>query len=184
MAVGDLLRYARRVLFPKATPEQQLLRLVKPHPIRRVVELGVDSLGVSTLLLDTLVKREPADPVHYTAFDSFDDRPEDDEPLSLVAAYRRVVATKARVRLTPGSLERSLAAEANALVNTDLLLLGRRATGEAIGNGWFFLPRMLHPGTLVVQRVTPAEADAPDWRVVPVGEVLARGAASRSLRAA
>jgi hypothetical protein len=184
MAVGDFFKYARRVLFPKATPEQQLLKLVKPHKIGRVVELGIDSLDTTAALLAALGKLGNETPVAYTAVDRFDDRPAGEERLSLVATYRRLIATGAKVRLTPGGFATALASEANSLAGTDLLLMSRGLTDEAVGHGWFFVPRMLHPGTIVIQRVAGADADAPDWRVVPTDEVLSKAAGRPARRAA
>lgn len=184
MAVGDLFKYARRALFSKPTPERQLLRLAKQHAIRRVVEVGVESIESTTQLLGELVKQAKGETVKYTALDLFDARPDGAPKMSLVGAYRGFVATGAKVRLTPGALAGSLASEANSLADTDLLLLSREASDEALAHAWYYVPRMCHPGTLVLRRVDGEDADSPgEWRTIPLDEVAAR-ASQRTTRLA
>lgn len=185
MAVGDLFRYAVRAFFSKPTPERQLLRLAKQHTIRRVVEVGVESVDSTAQLLDVLVKQAKGEPVKYTALDLFDARPQGAPTTPLVGVYRRLVSTGARVRLTPGDLAASLAAEANSLADTDLLLLSREASDEALAFAWFYVPRMCHPGTLVLRRTdAEAETDAGEWATVPLSEVAARASVRPARRAA
>lgn len=186
MAVGDLFRYAARVLFSKTTPtpEKQLLRLAKQHTIRRIVEVGIDSVDSTAQLLDVLVKQAKDAPIKYTALDLFDARPQGAPSTPLVGVYRRFIATGAKVRLTPGDLAPSLCAEANSLADTDLLLLSREASDEALAHAWFYVPRMCHPGTLVLRRTDGEAADAAgEWAPVSLSDIAAR-ANSRPLRRA
>lgn len=174
MAVGDLLKYAHRALFAKPSPERQLLKLVKQQPIRRVVEVGVESIETTSQLLNALAKQAGGEPIVYTAIDPFDERPAPLEPLPLRQAYRSLVATQAQTRLIPGPLGPSVAAEANSLADTDLLLLSREASDAELGGAWFYIPRMCHPGTMVLRRV---EGETPDsqggWAAVMLDEVSA-----------
>ena len=180
MAVGSLWKLAQRALFSKPTPEQQLLRLLKTATVRRVVEVGVDSIDATEQMLAAIVKQAKGDPVRYTAIDPFDERPAGEGALPLMAAYRRLVATGARVRLAPGTLAGKLAAEANALADTDLVMLSRAATDAALAGGWFYLPRMCHPATLVVRRRVEAAEGSPEaWSVVALAEVAQRATPAR-----
>ncbi|MEN0111869.1 MAG: hypothetical protein AAF805_14210 [Planctomycetota bacterium] len=184
MAVRGLFEYARRALFSAPSPEQQLLRATKRHEVRRVVELGVDSLDGSHSLLATLVKRAGEEPVRYVGFDAFDERSAETEPLSLIDAHRRLSGGGARVRLTPGGPVAGVAAEANALADTDLLILSSLATDAALASVWFFLPRMCHAATLVLRRDASAADDEAAYRVVPVSELVARSGLDATRRAA
>jgi hypothetical protein len=177
MAVGDLFRYAARAFFSKTapTPEKQLLRIAKQHTIRRVVEVGIDSVDSTAQLLDALVKQAKDAPIKYTALDLFDARPQGAPSTPLVGVYRRFIATGAKVRLTPGDLAPSLCAEANSLADTDLLLLSRDASDEALAHAWFYVPRMCHPGTLVLRRTDGESSDtAGEWQTIPLAEISAR----------
>lgn len=175
MAVGELFRYARRAFFSKPTPEKQLLRLAKQQPVRRVVEVGVESLESTIELLTTLVKQARGEAVAYTALDPFDERVAGADGLSLVSAYRQLVATGASVRLKPGGLGGLVAAEANSLADTDLLLLSREASDAALGTAWRYVPRMCHPGTLVLRRVDgDTDEQTGEWRTLSLQEISDR----------
>lgn len=186
MAVGDLFKYAHRALFAKPSPERQLLKLVKQQPVRRVVEIGVDSIETTSVLLTALLKQAAGEPVVYTAIDPFDERPADEAPLPLMEAYRTLVPTPAQTRLVPGRLGMAVAAEANSLADTDLLLLSQQATDAELAEAWFYVPRMCHPGTLVLRRLEGEDADSlGDWVAVSLEEVsgLASQAPPRKLAA-
>lgn len=175
MAVGSLFRYAQRALFAKPTPERQLLKLVKQQPIRRVLEVGIDSLDTSEQLLQALGKQAGGDELAYTAIDAFEERDAGASPLPLMQAYRRLIATGAKVRLTPGALAETIAAEANSLADTDLLLLSTTATDAQLETAWYYVPRMCHPGTLVLRRcVGPEDGTQDAWNAVPLEEIAAR----------
>lgn len=187
MAVGDLFRYAARALFSKAapTPEKELLRIAKQHTIRRIVEVGIDSVDSTAQLLEALVKQAKDAPIKYTALDLFDARPQGAPSTPLVGVYRRFIATGAKVRLTPGDLAPSLCAEANSLADTDLLLLSREASDEALTHAWFYVPRMCHPGTLVLRRTECETTDAVgEWQTIPLAEISARANYRPARRAA
>lgn len=185
MAVGGFFERARRAFFSKPTPEQSLLKLVKGQPIHRVVELGIESLETTAKLLAQLDKQAGGERLTYTAIDPFDERPADTQPLTLAETYRQLVATGARLQMTPGRLAASIATQANSLADTDLLLLSSQATDEALDTSWYYLPRMCHPGTLVFRRHDGQEADDPgDWLPVTLEEIAARaGASDRRLAA-
>lgn len=172
MAVGDLFKYAHRALFAKPSPERQLLSLVKPHPIRRVVEVGIDSIDTTTQLLAALRKQAAGESIQYTAIDAFDERDSVETPLPLRQAYRALTSTEAQTRLVPGRLELAVASEANSLGDTDLLLLSSAATDGALADTWFYVPRMCHPGTLVLRRLESDPAGSQDaWASVSMDRV-------------
>lgn len=186
MAVGDLFKYAHRALFAKPSPERQLLKLVKGHPIRRVVEVGVDSIDTTTQLLAALRKQAAGESIQYTAIDAFDERATGEPPLPLRQVYRTLISTEAQTRLVPGRLGPAVAAEANSLGDTDLLLLCSAATDEALAEAWFYVPRMCHPGTLVLRRLESDLAESQeDWTAVSMDQVaaLAHRDSSRRLAA-
>lgn len=184
MAVGGLFRYAQRALFAPPTPDRQLLRLTKGHSIRRVVELGLEDVATTKRLLEQLVKNAGGETVSYTVIDLFEQRGQGVPQLRLADAYRELRPTDVRMRVAPGSISSGLANEANALGDTDLLLLAQHATDDAIGAAWFYIPRMCHPGTVVLRResfdpAAPAEA----WTPIPLAEIARKSAASGRLAA-
>lgn len=179
MAVGGLFSFARQALFSKPTPEKQLLKAIRQQPIRRVVELGVDSAEATVAMLTALAKQAGGEPIDYTALDPFEVRPADQDPLALAGYYRRLMATGARVRLKPGEVAPGVAAHANSLADTDLLLLSRRTTDADLGPSWFYVPRMCHPGTLVFRRHEGETAeDRGEWRPIALETVSAQAGAA------
>jgi hypothetical protein len=184
MAIGALLRFAKRAFFSKpAPPDPQLVALVKELRVTSIVELGIESLAQTQLLLATAVAGAPDERVRYTGFDWFDLRPAGLEPLSLLATHRALSGSGAAVKLAPGGPTEGLRSEANALAGTQLLLLSRHADDEAMGPLWYLVPRMCSPQTLVLQRVVGGEEGHPDWASLPLDEV-SRRAGGRTLRRA
>ncbi|TWT48801.1 hypothetical protein [Botrimarina hoheduenensis] len=179
MGVGAFLRYARDAFFAKPTPERQLIKLARQHSVRRVVELGIGSLEQTQTLLKAIVDSAGGAGVSYTAVDPFEQREPGQAPLSLIAAHRTLSVCGVKARLTPGDPEHSLATVANSLSDTDLVVLPL-GIGERSGSpAWFYLPRMCHPGTLVVEP-TPRAEEPDTWTVWPLADVQrqARQAAS------
>lgn len=185
MSVGGLFRYAQRALFSKPTPERQLVRLVKKESIRRIVEVGVDSLDDTLGVLQACVKQARGDTVSYTALDLFDERPQSAGPLPLVSGYRQLVATGTKVRLVPGVPIGSLIREANSLADTDLLLLSQAIDDNALSSAWFYLPRMCHPGTHVFRLTQGESSDSPaEWRPISLEEIAQRAGGTPARMAA
>jgi hypothetical protein len=184
MAIGALFRFAQRAFFSKpAPPDPQLVRLVKEHRVTRIVELGIESLAQTQLLLATAVAGTPDERVRYAGFDWFDLRPEGLEPLSLLATHRALAGSGAAVKLAPGGPAEGLRSEANGLAGTQMVLLSRHADDAAMAAVWYLVPRMCSPETLVLQRVVGEGEGAPDWAPLSIDEV-SRRAGGRALRRA
>ena len=109
--------------------------------------------------------------IDYTGIDLFDARSRSDSPgLTVKAAYRKLVATGARIRLVPGDPFAALSRVANELLETDLVIVTAGLAPESLLKAWFFLPRMLHEdshvfleeldgreGRITLRLMTPAE---------------------------
>lgn len=180
MAVGGIFRYAQRALFAAPTADRQLLRLVKGRPIRRIVQLGLEDLTLTRRLLEGLVKHASGEAIHCTLIDAFEQRPSAAEPLALAQTYRELTPTGVRLRLVPGDPSAGLAREANALADTDLLVLAPWLDEAALRGAWFYVPRMCHPATLVLQRqASGSDERAPAWREISTEEVAQRAGSTR-----
>lgn len=132
-------------------------------------------------LLELAARHHPADRLQYSGLDRFESRSADDGPgLALKAAYRMFRATGCRTRLVPGETRESLALAANHLKRVDLMLV--RGEAELLGSAWFYVPRMLHGGSLVF--VEESTAKGPILRCVPADEVTRRAKRPPQRRAA
>jgi hypothetical protein len=185
MAIGALFRFAQRAFFSKpAPPDPQLVALVKEHRITSIVELGIESLAQTQLLVATAVASSAGERVRYTGFDWFDLRPEGLDPLSLIATHRALAGSGASVKLAPGGPTEGLRSEANGLGGTQMVLLSRYADDQAMGPLWYLVPRMCSPRTLVLERVVDGGEDVPDWGVISLADVGRRAGAPSMRRAA
>lgn len=183
MAVGALFRAARAALFAKPTPVRQLSKRARQHAVRRVVEFGIESLDDTAELLTNIAsKRDPAE-ISYTGLDPFEERPTSGVALSLIDAHRVLAATGVRPRLLPGDPESTVAVIANGLADTDLLIIPRGLGSRPDSPLWFYLPRMCHPGTLVVE-LSQDEGNGASWATWSLAEVsqmaVSRGPSRRA----
>jgi hypothetical protein len=87
------------------------------------------------------------------------------------------------VQLLPGNPPDSLVRVANSLGKVDLLIVPAELDSPSLARVWFFVPRMLHPRSLVfVQRALDDGQTA--LRIMPRAEIDALAAAGASRRAA
>ncbi len=122
------------------------------------------------------------DSVHYTGIDLFESRPLASTALPLKTAHQTFKATDARIRLAPGPVGAVLSKWANTLSRTDLLLIGAQFDEEDLRGGWFYLPRMLHAGSLVLRERLDGDQFA--WAPLDAAEIARRAAAHPLRRAA
>jgi hypothetical protein len=150
VAAANWFRSIYLAHFSRPKGNRQLYRLVKREEVCRIVEIGISDVA-RTISLIELAQRNVADgKVFYTGIDFFEARPTSNQVLSLKDAYRVFRATGATVRLVPGAPAPSLASAANALQNTDLILFAPDVTEADLAGAWFFVPRMLHADTVIL----------------------------------
>ncbi len=174
------LRYLSK---PKS--DRILFRLVHRHACRSVVEVGLTDLTRTVKLLQGATWSRSERPVRYTGIDSFDAREENQPPLTLKEAHRRLSAGSWKARLAPGPGRFVLRRLANELAETDLLLFSSHERLEEDDDTWYYIPRMLHESSIVLVETVSAEGDARFQRVsVEEIERRAEAAARRRRRAA
>ena len=168
--------------------DRQLYRLIKRHQPRRIVELGIGSVDRALRLIRVSQRYAAGQPVSYAGLDRFEERSESMAPIKLIDAHRRLKATGAEVRLMPGGPTAGLPSVANALSDTDLLLISPEADEAALESAWFFLPRMLTPQTVILRATSPAgdagRAEQVSWAALTMEEIECRATAGAAKRAA
>lgn len=118
------------------------------------MEVGLGQ-GIRTQRLLELACRQLApNRVLYTGIDLFEARSGPIGPgLTLKHAYRTFRKTGAVVRLYPGDPWSVFSQRANDLGPVDLLVISSEVDAKSMSKAWFYIPRMLHPDSLVfVQR--------------------------------
>ncbi|MEX2173367.1 MAG: hypothetical protein WD872_03335 [Pirellulaceae bacterium] len=170
MGVGSLLKSSYLLYFSQPATDRALFKLVKGKPIRSIVELGVGLGGRTERLLEVAAWQTECLPLRYAGIDLFDSRPAGQSPLSLKQAFHDLRATGATIRLIPGDPLSALVRMANALTGTDLLIVSAGQESQSLARAWKYVPRMIHPQSLVVQEA-PGPAGKDTWRQLSPSDV-------------
>lgn len=124
--------------------------LLRDRP-RRILEIG---LGEG-LRLKRMIRLwgDRARDVGYTGIDLFEGRSTAQGPgISLKEAHRLLTSAGVRGRLLPGDPHTVLSRAANAIGPVDLVVISPGVPAESLAAAWFYVPRMLHEGSLVFQQ--------------------------------
>ena len=188
MSIGNLIRSSYLLYFAQPAPDRALFWAVKRKPIRAIVELGI-GLGETAhhrteRLLEVAGWRRACLPLAYTGIDLFESRPTHQPRLTLKQAFHDLRATGAKTRLVPGDPYSALVRTANSLTGTDLLIISTDLDADSLAQAWRFVPRMIHPQTLVFQHDARPGLDKETWRQLKHEEVHQLAAANRAIRRA
>lgn len=122
------------------------------HQPRRILEIGL-GLGVRTLRMFEVARRYyDADQISYTGIDLFESRPHDVSQLSMKDAYKLLRRQGVKVKLVPGEALAAMTITANALANTDLIVIDSDVCDTDLDQAWKYFPRMMHERTLVLRQ--------------------------------
>jgi hypothetical protein len=177
VSAASRLRYFYLAYLSKPKAQRTLYRLIRRHSPRNIVEIGVGDCQRGSRLIGVAQRFARGEPVQYTGIDVFEAAAS--RTLLLKEAYRRLRATAANIRLEPGDPHWALARAANSLTGTDLLVISSQVDAQSLAAAWFYVPRMLHSGSLVM--LEEAADDGPIWRTLSQLEIaqLARPTARR-----
>jgi hypothetical protein len=164
--------------------ERTLFQKLRKQPPLRIVEVGIGSLERACRLIATAQRFAPTETIRYTGIDWFEERRQPLGPLPLIHAYRQLQATGATVRLMPGAPGSVLPQAANALQQTDLLILSGLVSDESLHRAWFYLPRMCQPTTLVVRETRDASGKILGIEPLSMAEIARRAASAAPAQAA
>lgn len=150
MSAASLLKYCYLAHVAKPAAERRLYRHVRRERVRRIVELGVGDGSRAQRLISVSRRYHEAKEISYAGIDLFEARSDDQMPLPLKHAYKRLMPSGVRLQLVPGDPYSALARSANSLLDTDLLIIGADQDPLALERAWFYVPRMLHTGSTVL----------------------------------
>ncbi len=163
MRLATVVRYLYLSYLSKPAGDRILFRALRRHRVRKILEIGIGTTD-RTLRMVRLAERLAAgDTVRYSAVDLFEARPKTVEALSLKEAHRLLKTTTAHSQLIPGEPAPALSRTANSLPGLDLVLISAAHDEASLAGAWFYLPRMLHDGSVVL-RETAGEAGLNEWR--------------------
>jgi hypothetical protein len=148
-------------------------------PARRILEIGIGSADRTNRLVKLARQFSASEPIRYTAIDLFEGRGKNmPQGLSLKDTHRMLAPHDAKVQLIPGEPAQALARAANSLAETDVVLISAVGDGSALGPGWFYVPRMLHPGSQVFLETRTADGGT-TLRLAPLAEIEVLAQTSR-----
>jgi hypothetical protein len=126
--------------------------------------------------LDVIARYAPK-AVQFTGLDPF----EAEGRTSLKDYYRLLQRDGVKINLIPGDPHSALARSANLLSQTNLLLIGKSAAGESLDAGWFYVPRMLAAGSVVI-REHVVDNHETRWQTVAIHDICQWADQQRVLR--
>ena len=177
MRLATTLRYLYLSYFSKPASQRSLYRLVRQRRPRKVLEIGIGSIDRTLRMIDFAQRLVEGDPIRYAAIDLFEARDASAPKLSLKDCHRLLKTTQAQSQLIPGDPAGALARVANSLPDVDLVLISSAHDDASLAGAWFYLPRMLNAGSMVLREVFGAEANA--FQVVDPAKIRQWAGANR-----
>ena len=185
MSMINRLQRLYWVYFSKPKSSRILYRAVRDLRATKIVEFGVADPERSLQLIKMAVGMQQGTvPVSSTAMDLIDARPQMQSPLSVKQAHRFFASSGAKVQLVPGSMSEGLARTANTLLGTDLVIFAEDAAPVSDSRLWFYLPRLLHSESHVLQAQSVAEVQEPIFCKIARAEIEQRAASHTRTRVA
>ena len=152
----------------KPAADRLVYRAILHEKIGRIVEMGIGDGSRALRMIDAAARHHDRQNIQYFGIDSFEGRnPADGPGLSLIEAHRLLKQSEAKIKLIPGDPCEALVRSANSLANIDLLLIATPLAAERLERLWFFVPRMLHERSLVLQETTAANGEKSFRRIEP-----------------
>lgn len=179
MSVGSLIRSSYLLYLSQPAADRVLFKGMKGRPIRSIVEIGVGLGGRTERLFEVAAWRPDCLPLKYCGIDLFDSRPANQPRLTLKRAHHDLRATGAKIRLVPGDPADALHRCANALTGTDLLIVSAHQDAASLARAWRYIPRMLHPQSLVFVQDASGGTGKEFWRQVRHDEIERLAAEAR-----
>jgi hypothetical protein len=162
MSMINRLQRLYWVYFSKPKSSRILYRAIRDLRATKIVEFGIADPERSLQLIKMAVgMHQGTAQVSYTAIDLFDARPQMQSPLSVKQAHCFFASSGAKVQLVPGSMREGLARTANTLLGTDLVIFAEEAAPVSDSRLWFYLPRLLHSESRILQAHAGTEDTEP-----------------------
>lgn len=185
MRLATLLRYLYLSYFSKPAGERVLYRTLRRTRAKKILEIGIGTTDRTLRMLRLACRLVEGEAVSYAAIDLFEARGADPgAKLSLKEVHRLLKSTDVQARLIPGEPAQALAQAANSLPNVDVVLIAACQSEASLAEAWFYVPRMLHPGSVVYLETRDAATGSTTLRVLSASEIQSLAASGRRRRAA
>lgn len=183
--MSNRLRFLYLSYLSKPVSDRLIYRTMSRQRVLKIVEMGVGRCQRAAHMIEAAGFNAPTAEIQYTGIDLFEARSVADGPgITLKTAHRLLKPTGAKIRLLPGDPFSALSRAANSLGNTDLVVISADQDPHSLARAWFYMPRMLHPGSLVYREERRSGIQAPTLRQVSLAEINQLAAAPRVRQAA
>ena len=141
--------------FSRPAGERPIWRHVLRQPPRRILEIGLGTLGRTEKLLGLVRPQAPSMTVQYVGIDRFESRAATDPPgVTLKSAHQRL-SPLAKVQLVPGNADAALSRVSNHLGTFDLVLVSADDDPRHLERSWFFIQRLVRAESTVLVEPSP-----------------------------
>ncbi len=182
MSAAGRIKYCYLAYFAKPVGDRLLYRTIRSRQPRKILQLGVGTAQRALQMISVALRHHPADELRFAGIDLFEGRSASmPAGLSLKQAHCLLKATGVRVHLVPGDANSALSRTANSLRDNDLMLIGADQDVASLEQAWFYVPRMLHAGSLVLREVPSAEGGT-SWQPLSLADIDQWAAAQQSRR--
>jgi len=138
-------------MLAKPSCDREIYKLIRKHKFRSFIEIGMGDGKRAENMIRVAQKFGASSNTKLTGLDEFDGRDESRDKLSLIEMHRRLKAYEnAKTQLVPGDLKQSIAKIANSHLRTDLIVVSAQYHQQLDPETWFYFPRMLHAGSVVL----------------------------------
>ena len=152
--------------FSKPAGDRVLYRHVLKNTPRRIIEMGIGTLGRAERLLGLVNSLQADGGLHYVGLDRFEARLPSDVPgVSLKQAHQRLHSL-ARVQLVPGNIDSSLSRLCNHLGVFDLVLISADNDERHLERSWFFIQRIINAQSTILFETRATGTSCREWKVV------------------
>lgn len=150
MSQMGFVKYKYLTHFSQPVHNRIIYRSINDHKLCRLLEIGIGDAERAMNMIAVARRASPDVEIRYTGIDLFEGRAPNTDGLSLKAAHTLLRQTDAKIQLVPGDPYSALARIANSMRDTDLIVVSSDQA-NSLEAAWTYFPRMLHPGSLVIQ---------------------------------
>ena len=171
MSAASQLKYLHLAYFAKPVADRVVYRTIRNTRAGHLIGIGLGCGRLVRNMIQLASELTHRDQVRFTGIDLFESRPSPSSGLSLKQAHSLLKSLKARVHLVPGDPFSALARTANSLPDTDLVVIRADQDEASLARAWFYLPRMLHAGSVVLIETTGSDGQTETYQSLSLDAV-------------
>lgn len=146
----SFLGYINLTKFAKPVCDREIYSVIRKYRFRSFVEIGMGEGSRCENMIRVAQRYGESKNVRFTGIDLFDAR-EEGCALSLIETHKRLKSlANTKSQLVPGPVQPAISRIANSHVRTDLIVISAQGEEVDLDGIWFYFPRMLHAGSVVM----------------------------------